>query len=114
MEKYESWAFTDKECRVDKKTTFKWNTLFQAFQTKAFQVILQDYLSIELSKGIYNNISKSVLHRAVAKTRILPYPYVIEWMTQRIDHESRTILNVEEKHVASYQALVLNQLYHFK
>ena len=35
-------------------------------------------------------------------------------MTQRINHESRTILNFEDKHVASYQSLVLNQLYHFK
>jgi hypothetical protein len=35
-------------------------------------------------------------------------------MTRRIDYESRTILNFEDKHVASYQAPVLNQLYHFK
>ena len=37
-------------------------------------------------------------------------------MTQKIDHESRTILNLEEKHghVAIYQAPILNQLYHFK
>ena len=35
-------------------------------------------------------------------------------MTQRIDHESRTLLNFEDKHVASYQAPVLNQLYHLK
>ena len=35
-------------------------------------------------------------------------------MTQRIDHESRTIINIEYKHVANYQAPILNQLYHFK
>ena len=35
-------------------------------------------------------------------------------MTQRIDHESRTILNFEEKHVSSYQVIFPNQMYHFK
>lgn len=39
---------------------------------------------------------------------------MIEWMPQKIDHESRTFLNFEDKHVANYQAPVLNQLYHFK
>ena len=34
VEKQESWAFMDTECRVDKKTAFEWNTLFQAFQSK--------------------------------------------------------------------------------
>ena len=56
VEKQESWAFTDTECRVDKKTTFKWNTLFQEFQIKEFQVLLQDDPSTKLSKGIYKNI----------------------------------------------------------
>ena len=50
VEKQESWAFTDTECRFDKKITFKWNILFQAFQTKEFQVLLQDDTSAELSK----------------------------------------------------------------
>ena len=35
-------------------------------------------------------------------------------MTRRIDHESRTILKFDDKHVAIYQDLVLNQLYQFK
>ena len=35
-------------------------------------------------------------------------------MTKRIYHESRTILNLKDKNVAIYQALVLNQLHHFK
>ena len=35
-------------------------------------------------------------------------------MNRRIDHESRTILNFEGKHVASYQAPMLNQMYYFK
>ena len=34
VERQESWAFTDMEYKVDKKTTLKWNTFFQAFQTK--------------------------------------------------------------------------------
>ena len=50
----------------------------------------------------------------IMKTLVLLYLNVIEWMTQRIDHKGRTILNFKEKHVASYQALVVNQLYHFK
>ena len=42
LEKQEIWAFTNTEYWVDKKIAFKWNTLFQAFQTKEFQVFLQD------------------------------------------------------------------------
>ena len=56
VEKQEIWAFTDTECRVDKKIAFKWNTLFQEFQTKQFQVLLQDDLSTELNNDIYKNI----------------------------------------------------------
>jgi hypothetical protein len=54
------------------------------------------------------------MHRAAAKTPVLPWSDVIEWMTQRIYHESRTNLNFKDKHVANYQALVLNHLHHFK
>lgn len=68
--------------------------MFQAFQTQDFQVSLQDDLSMELSKGIYKNISKFGLHWAADKTLVLPYPDVIEWMNRWIDHESRTILNL--------------------
>ena len=114
MEKQERWAFTDIECKVDKKTTFKWNTLFQAFQYKEFQVIFQGDPNIEMRKEIFKNISRSRLHQETDKTQVLPSPYVIEWITQRIDHERRTIVNFEGKHVASYQALVLDQMYHFK
>ena len=114
VEKQERWAFTDTEWKVDKKTTFKWNTLFQELQYKEFQVFLHDDPTAYLSKGIYNNISKSGLHRAATKTWVLPCPYVIEWMTWRIDHESITILNFEGRHVSSYQAPILNPLYHFK
>ena len=35
-------------------------------------------------------------------------------MTWRIDHEIKTIINFKGKHVATYQALVLDQMYHFK
>ena len=69
---------------------------------------------MELIKGIYKNISKFGLHWEANKTPVLPFPDVIEWMTRRIDHESRKFLNFEDKNVASYQSPVLNHLYHFK
>ena len=34
------WIFADTECQVDKKVIFTWNSLFQAFQDKEFQVLL--------------------------------------------------------------------------
>ena len=34
------WIFVDNECRVDKKVIFTWNSLFQEFQDKEFQVLL--------------------------------------------------------------------------
>ena len=80
-EKQEIWAFTNAECRIDNKIAFKWDTLFQAIQTKEFQVLLQDDPSTELNKGIYKNISKFGLHRAIAKTPVLPCLDVIKWMT---------------------------------
>ena len=113
-DKQEIQSFTDTECQVNKKIDFKWNTLFQAFQNKEFQVLLEDDLSTKLSKIIYKNISKSGLHREATKNLVLPCPDVIEWMTQRIDHESRTILKFEDKDVANYQDPIPNQLYHFK
>ena len=82
------WIFADTECRVDKKVIFTWNSLFRAFQDKEFQVLLQDYISIELSKDIYRNIIKFGLHREVIKTLVLPCPDVIEWITWKIDHEN--------------------------
>ena len=75
------WIFADTECRVDKNVTFTWNSLFQAFQDKEFQILLQDDVSTELSKEVYRNIIKSRLHRAVVKTPILPCSDVIEWIT---------------------------------
>ena len=44
------WISADTECRVDKKVTFTWNSLFQAFQDKDFLMLLQDDVSIEMSK----------------------------------------------------------------
>ena len=32
--------FVDTECQVDKKVIFTWNSLFQAFKDKEFQVLL--------------------------------------------------------------------------
>ena len=81
MEKKEIWAFTNTKCRVYKKISFKWNTLFQSFQSKYFQVLFQDDPSKYLSIGIYKSISKYGLHWAIAKTPFLPYLDVIEWTT---------------------------------
>ena len=40
VEKQEIWAFTDTECRVDNKISFKWSTMFEAFHTKEFEVFV--------------------------------------------------------------------------
>ena len=50
MEKHEIWAFTDTKCQVDKKISFKWNTLFQTFQKKVFHVFIQDDASTKHRK----------------------------------------------------------------
>lgn len=52
---HESVIFTDTEFWVDNKTYFQWNTPFQAFQSKQFQVLLQDDPSAVLGKEIYQN-----------------------------------------------------------
>ena len=71
-------------------------------------------MNTELSKEIYKNIIKYGLHRAVVKTLVLPCPDVIEWITWKIDHENRAILNSENESVGSYKASVFNLIYHFK
>ena len=108
------WIFANTECWVDKKVTFTWNSLFQAFQDKEFQILLQDDVSTELSKEVYKNSIKFGLHRAVVKTLVFPFPNVIEWITRKIDHENRSILNIEKISVAKYKYLVFNQIYHIK
>ena len=45
--------FMDIECKVDKKVTYTWNSLFQAFQDKDFMMLLQDDVSTDLSKEVY-------------------------------------------------------------
>ena len=95
------WIFADTECRVDKKVTFTWNSLFQAFQDKEFQTLLQGDISTKLSKEIYKNIIKSGLHQATVKTLVLPCLDVIEWITQKVYHENREILNSEDESVAT-------------
>ena len=77
-------------------------------------MLLQDDVNTELSKEVYKNIIKSGLHRATIKTLVLPCLDVIEWITRKIDHEHRSIINYEDKSVASYKALVFNQMYHLK
>ena len=56
------WIFADTGCWVDKKLTFTWNSLFQTFKDKELQMLLQDDVSIELSKEVYMNVIKSGLH----------------------------------------------------
>jgi hypothetical protein len=54
------------------------------------------------------------LHKDVVKTPVLPCPDVIEWIIRNIDHEHRSILNYEDKSVASYKDSVFKQMYHLK
>ena len=77
-------------------------------------MLLQDDVSTKLRKEVYKNIIKYGLHRAVVKTLVLPCSDVIEWITLKIDHENRSILNSENKSVASYKASILNQIHHLK
>ena len=81
------WIFTDTEWRVDKKVTYTWNSLFQEFQDKYFMMLLQDDVSIELSKEVYKNIIKSRLHRVAVKSLVLPCLDVIQWIRRKIDHQ---------------------------
>ena len=81
--------FADTECRVDKKVILTWNSLFQEFQHKEFQVLLQNDPSTELRKEIYKNIIKSRLQWEFVKTLVLPCTDVIEWITWEEDHENR-------------------------
>ena len=108
------WIFTDTECKADKKVCYTWTSLYQAFQDKEFTVLLQNDASTKLSKEIYQNIIKLGLHRATMKTPILPCSDVIEWITRKIDHQHRSILNFEGKIVANYKPSMINQMYHLK
>ena len=108
------WIFADIECKADKKVCYTWTSLFQVFQDKEFVTLLQDDASIELSKEIYRNIVKSGLHRAIVRTPILSCPDVIEWITRKIDHQHRSILNFEGIVVAHYKPSMINQMYHLK
>jgi hypothetical protein len=65
-------------------------------------------MSTELRKEIYKNIIKSRIHRAIVKTLVLPCLDVIEWITRKVDHESRAIINSKDKSVASYKASIFN------
>ena len=108
------WIFTDTECKADKKVCYTQTSLFQAFQDKEFVVLLQDDASTEISKEIYQNIVKSRLHRAVVKTPILSCLDGIEWITRKINHQNRSILNFEGTVVAHYNPSMINQIYHLK
>ena len=39
---------------------------------------------------------------------------MIEWITRKVDHENREILNCKDKSVSSYKESVFNHIYHFK
>jgi hypothetical protein len=77
-------------------------------------VLLQNDANTELSKEIYKNIIKSGMHRATVKTPVLSCLDVIEWITRKIDHQHRSILNVEGKAVANYKPSMINKMYHLK
>ena len=108
------WIFSDTECKADKKVCYTWTALFQEFQDKYFVVLLQNDENSEISKEIYKNIIKSGLHRATVKTPVLSCPDVIEWITRKIDHQHRSILNTGGKVVANYKPSMINQIYHLK
>ena len=74
------WIFVDTECRVDKKVTITWNSLFQAFQDKELQMLLQDDVSFQLSKEIYRNIIKSRQRQTTIKTQLSRFQYYHVWM----------------------------------
>ena len=101
------WIFIDTECQVDKQVVFTWITLFQEFKNKKLQFLLQNDPNTEFRKSIYKNIVKSRLQREASSTLVLPCLDVIEWITRRVDHENKTIINFKDENVANYQASVL-------
>ena len=108
------WILSDTECKADMKVCYTWTTLFQAFQDKYFVLLPQNDATTELSKEIYKNIIKSGLDRATVKTPVLSCLDVIEWITRKIDHQHRSILNAKGKAVANYKPSMINQIYHIK
>ena len=48
------------------------------------------------------------------KTPVLPCPNVVEWITRKIDHRHRSILNVEGKVVANHKPSMITQINHLK
>ena len=77
-------------------------------------MLLQDDVSTKRSKEIYRKIIKLGMHRTAIKTLVLPCLDVIEWITRKVDHQHRSILNFEGKVVASYKASMINLMYHLK
>ena len=71
-------------------------------------MLLQNDDNTELSKEVYRNIIKLGLHRAAMKAPILSCPDVIKWITRKIDHQHRSILNVEGKVVSNYKPSMIN------
>lgn len=77
-------------------------------------MFVKDFPSTKISNEIYQNISKSELYRDASKPLILPCMDVIEWLTKRVNHQSRTLLDFEGNHVARYKPSMLHHMYHFK
>ena len=114
VEGNETWVFIDTEYKINQKISFQWNQMFQYFLTEYYQMLLQDDLCMELSKDVYKKNSKYGLYRVVAKPLIILCLDVVEWMTRKVDHSNRILLNFEEKHVARYQPYAIHRMYHFK
>lgn len=93
VEGKETWVFIDTECKIDQKISFQWNQLFQYFLIEDCHMLLKDDICMELSKYIYNNISKYGLYRATAKPLILLCSDFVEWMTRKVDHFNIIFLN---------------------
>ena len=47
------WIFADTKCKANKKVCYTWTYLFQEFQDKESQVLLQEDIITKLRKEIY-------------------------------------------------------------
>ena len=58
-------------------------------------MLLQDDQYMEIIKDTYKNISKSGLYRASTNPSILSCRNAVEWMTRKVDHSNKILLNFE-------------------
>jgi hypothetical protein len=59
-------------------------------------------------------MASSSLTKNLNKTVEKPIKEDGVWITRKIDHQHRSILNVEGKAVANYKPSMINQIYHLK